>query len=315
MAQTNRRSSSGGKKRSTAVRARTSRKRKRRVNVPAFAGLTGVLVAVLVFGGVLLTQRSSAEEETSSMSANLPAETTTAERKETDMTEQTTTTVTAQTDTPAADATEQTAAGTEHSTTTVTQTTTTCTETTAQTTTVTDSAGEVQPTYIQGILIVNKTYALPSTYGPGDLDPTVKEQFAVMQKDAAAEGLNLYISSGYRSYDYQKRIYNNNVAAYGAEKTDTFSARPGHSEHQTGLAFDLNTINDAFALTPESDWVKEHAHEYGFIVRYPEGKSHITGYKYEPWHLRYLGVDTATAVYNSGLTLEEYLGIDSAYKD
>lgn len=216
------------------------------------------------------------------------------------------------TDSTASDESKQTTSTV--TTTTATATTTTCTDT-ESTTTQTVPPQEVQPTYIQGILIVNKTYSLPPTYAPGDLDPAVKEQFAVMQKDAAALGLNLYISSGYRSYDYQKRIYNNNVAAYGVEKTDTFSARPGHSEHQTGLAFDLNTINDAFALTPESDWVKEHAHEYGFIVRYPEGKSHITGYKYEPWHLRYLGVDTATAVYNSGLTLEEYLGIDSVYAD
>lgn len=320
MAQTNKRSS-GGKKRSTAKRPSAARRRKRRVNVPAFAGLTGVLTVLLVFGVVLLAQRSGAESGgTESLSANLPAETTTTVKQEGTTMAQTTTTAASEaeaavtTGSAASGESGQTTTSAAATTSTATETTTTGTVTEA-TTTQTALPQEAQPTYIQGILIVNKTYSLPSTYAPGDLDPKVKAQFDVMQKAAAAEGLNLYISSGYRSYDYQKRIYNNNVAAYGAEKTDTFSARPGHSEHQTGLAFDLNTINDAFALTPESDWVKAHAHEYGFIVRYPEGKSHITGYKYEPWHLRYLGVDTATAVYNSGLTLEEYLGIDSVYAD
>ena len=96
---------------------------------------------------------------------------------------------------------------------------------------------------------------------------------------------------------------------YGQELTDTFSARPGHSEHQTGLAFDVGAIDDDFANWPSGIWLKENAHKYGFIIRYPKGKQHITGYKYEPWHIRYLGVDLATKVYNSGLTLEEYLGI------
>jgi LAS superfamily LD-carboxypeptidase LdcB len=105
------------------------------------------------------------------------------------------------------------------------------------------------------------------------------------------------------------------VNAYGQSTADTFSARPGHSEHQTGLAIDVNSIDDSFAATPESAWLASNAHRYGFIIRYPKGKEHITGYKYESWHIRYLGVDTATAVYNSGLTLEEYLGIDSKYSN
>ncbi len=167
-------------------------------------------------------------------------------------------------------------------------------------------------TYIGGILIANKTYALPSDYNPG-LDPTCRAQFDKLSAAAAAEGLNIYLSSGFRSYSYQSRIYNNYVSIYGQEKADTFSARPGHSEHQTGLAIDVNTITDSFANTAEAAWLAAHAHEYGFIIRYPKGKEHITGYKYEPWHIRYLGVDTATAVYNSGLTLEEYLGITSCY--
>lgn len=170
-------------------------------------------------------------------------------------------------------------------------------------------------TYVNGILIANKTYALPSTYAPGGLDKTVSAAFEKMKADAAKEGLTLWIASGYRSYDYQKNLYNNYVKRDGKEKADTYSARAGHSEHQTGLCFDLNQVNDSFAATPESAWVNEHAHEYGFIIRYPKGKENITGYKYEPWHLRYLGVDLATSVHNSGLCLEEYFGITSVYQD
>ena len=115
--------------------------------------------------------------------------------------------------------------------------------------------------------------------------------------------------SGFRSYWDQNYIYNNSVKNYGVEQTDTFSARPGHSEHQTGLAFDIGAIDDDMGEWPSGIWLAENAHRYGFIIRYPKGKQHITGYKYGPWHVRYLGVNVATKVYNSGLTLEEYLGI------
>lgn len=169
-------------------------------------------------------------------------------------------------------------------------------------------------TYVNGILIANKSYGLPADYAPG-LDPTTESQFNALSAAAAQEGLNIWLASGYRSYDYQSRIYNNYSSMYGSETADTFSARPGYSEHQTGLAIDVNSIDDSFANTPEAEWLAAHAHEYGFIIRYPKGKENITGYKYEPWHIRYLGVETATAVYNSGKTLEEYLGIDSVYKD
>ncbi|MBR6792131.1 MAG: D-alanyl-D-alanine carboxypeptidase family protein [Ruminococcus sp.] len=175
------------------------------------------------------------------------------------------------------------------------------------------SASSAELTYINGILIANKTYALPADYAPG-LDKTTESQFNALSAAAAAEGLNIWLASGYRDYNYQKRIYNNYSSIYGSETADTFSARPGHSEHQTGLAIDVNSIDDSFAGTPEAEWLAVHAHEYGFIIRYPKGKEHITGYKYEPWHIRYLGVDTATKVYNSGLTLEEYLGITSSYQ-
>lgn len=169
-------------------------------------------------------------------------------------------------------------------------------------------------TYVDGILIANKTYSLPSDYYP-DFLPETQAAFDEMSADAAAEGLNLYISSGFRSYDYQANLYNRYVSRDGKEAADRYSARPGHSEHQTGLAFDLNTIDESFEYTPEYEWVAANAHKYGFIIRYPKGKEEITGYIYESWHLRYLGVETATAVYESGLCLEEYLGIDSVYAE
>jgi D-alanyl-D-alanine carboxypeptidase len=136
-----------------------------------------------------------------------------------------------------------------------------------------------------------------------------------MQKAAAKEGLNIYISSGYRSYNRQVTLYNNYVKSDGVALADTYSSRPGHSEHQTGLCFDLNTIDDSFGNTAESAWLEKHAQEYGFIIRFPKGKESYTGYQYEPWHLRYVGVELATKIYESGLSLEEYLGITSEYAD
>ena len=171
-------------------------------------------------------------------------------------------------------------------------------------------------TYIDNILIVNKTYSLPSTYGK-KLTTDTKNAFNDMKKDANSIGLNLYISSGYRSYKTQKTVYNNYVKRDGKTKADTYSARAGHSEHQTGLAFDLNTINDLFGYTEEGLWVNDNCYKYGLIIRYPKDKTNITGYKYEPWHLRYVGKELAEKLYNNGnwITLEEYFGIDSKYKN
>ena len=163
-------------------------------------------------------------------------------------------------------------------------------------------------TYVDGVLIVNKKYSLPSTYNPG-VNNEAYSWLKKMQNDAYNLDLNLYLCSGFRSYWDQDYIYWDYVATYGQELTDTFSARPGHSEHQTGLAFDVGAIDDDFANWPSGIWLKENAHKYGFIIRYPKEKQHITGYKYEPWHIRYLGINLATKVYKSGLTLEEYLGI------
>ena len=170
-------------------------------------------------------------------------------------------------------------------------------------------------TYIDGVLIANKTYALPSTYGNG-LTSETQNAFNKMKADASKLGLNLWLASGYRSYSFQKTIYNNYVNMDGQAAADTYSARAGHSEHQTGLAFDLNTITSEFAYTNEGKWVNNNCYKYGLILRYPKGKDNITGYMYEPWHLRYVGVELATKLYDNGnwITLEEYFGIDSKYK-
>lgn len=169
-------------------------------------------------------------------------------------------------------------------------------------------------TYIDGYLIVNKTYTLPSSYGNGLTNVTI-EAFNKMQAAAKVDGLNIYISSGFRSYSYQKTLYNNYVNRDGVTAADTYSARAGHSEHQSGLAFDVNTINDSFANTEEGKWLNDNCYKYGFILRYPKGKSDETGYQYEPWHFRYVGVELAEKLYNNGnwITVEDYFGITSKY--
>ena len=136
-----------------------------------------------------------------------------------------------------------------------------------------------------------------------------------MKSDAAALNLNLWAQSGYRSYDYQNDLYNSYVKRRGKTAADTFSARPGHSEHQSGLAFDLNTIDSSFKNTDEGKWVAKNAYLYGYILRYPEGKTNETGYIYEPWHIRYVGKELAKALYNNGnwITMESYFGVTSEY--
>ena len=169
-------------------------------------------------------------------------------------------------------------------------------------------------TYIDGYLIVNKTYTLPSSYGNGLTNATT-EAFNKMQAAAKIDGLNIYISSGFRSYSYQKNLYNSYVNRDGVVAADTYSARACHSEHQSGLAFDVNTINDSFANTEEGKWLNDNCYKYGFILRYPNGKSDETGYQYEPWHFRYVGVELAEKLYNNGnwITVEDYFGITSKY--
>lgn len=211
----------------------------------------------------------------------------------------------------------------------------------AQQETTADTSGEYSPngfkietidgvTYVGGVLIANKTYALPSTFVPTNPEVPVTEQrsntsldkdlmtaWRTMQKDATASGLNIYISSGYRSYSYQVALYNRYVSQDGKAMADTYSSRPGSSEHQTGLCFDLNSIDDSFAATAEGKWINDNCYKYGFCIRFPKGKDAYTGYKYESWHLRYVGEELATKLYNNGdwISLEEYLGITSEYTD
>lgn len=163
-------------------------------------------------------------------------------------------------------------------------------------------------TYINGILMVNKDYALPKTYDP-KVNKEAYKALVKMQSDASLLGLDLSLVSGYRSYEVQDALFKKYALKDGEEKANTYSAKPGHSEHQTGLAFDIGSVDKSFENTSEAKWIEQNAHLYGFIVRYPKGKTDITGYIYEPWHVRYLGVDTATKVKESGLTLEEYVGI------
>ena len=168
-------------------------------------------------------------------------------------------------------------------------------------------------TYIDGILIVNKSYPLPPTFAPGGLTADCAAAFRALCAGAAAEGLFIYAVSGYRSYEFQAQLYANYAARDGQAAADRYSARAGHSEHQSGLAIDVNGTVYSFADTAEGQWIAAHCHEYGFILRYPADKEDVTGYLYEPWHIRYLGVEQARAVWESGLTLEEYLGITSEY--
>jgi D-alanyl-D-alanine carboxypeptidase len=178
--------------------------------------------------------------------------------------------------------------------------------------------------------LVNKTHGLPGGYQPArlvepdvrfltsephdkrKLRPVAAGALETLFSAAATAGVPLSAVSGYRTHDTQHELYYRYVATHGEEKANTFSARPGHSEHQTGLTMDVTTADgrcaadDCFGLTPAAHWLAAHAQDYGFIVRYPPGKELITGYKHEPWHLRYLGVTLATAVHASGLTYDEY---------
>jgi len=180
-------------------------------------------------------------------------------------------------------------------------------------------------------VVVNKKRNLSDDYVPGDLIsiivPTCLESKEVNQLrevasdalvdmfDKAKEEINiqLYARSGYRSYDTQVSLYNGYVKNHGQEAADKFSAKPGQSEHQTGLSMDITSdsvnlqLSEDFGDTKEGKWVAENAYRFGFIVRYPKEKEDITGYIYEPWHVRYVGTDLAKEVYESGLTLEEYL--------
>lgn len=172
-------------------------------------------------------------------------------------------------------------------------------------------------------VLVNKNNKLPKNYIPNNLEvldvkyayenkylqKEAKENFEKLSKDAALLGYKIIATSTYRTYDYQSELYDFYVKEKGLKYADNCSARPGHSEHQTGLAVDVEGSNasyDDFEESIEFNWMQENAHKYGFILRYPKGKEHITGFKYEPWHYRYIGKEIATIIYNKNITLEEY---------
>ena len=171
-------------------------------------------------------------------------------------------------------------------------------------------------------VLVNKHYTLPAgyipelealgkSYGAGSLRPEAAQAFRTMADAAKADGISLRSVSAYRSYKTQRSTYGRYLKLYKQAAVDTFSARPGHSEHQTGLALDINVASTKahFENTPAFAWLKEHCAEYGFILRYDLGKEAITGYRFEPWHYRYVGVETAKAIMEQGLAYEEYLAL------
>ena len=173
------------------------------------------------------------------------------------------------------------------------------------------------------LVLVNKYYYLEEDYIPKDLEniskqyalsnmklrKEAKEAFEEMAKAAKKENLSIVAMSTYRSYEYQVDLYNKYVKQDGEEAADTYSGRPGFSEHQTGLAVDVFNNKEKytdFHLTNEFIWMNEHAKEYGFILRFPENKEKETGYQYESWHYRYVGIDIAKYITDKDITLEEY---------
>ena len=186
--------------------------------------------------------------------------------------------------------------------------------------------------------LVNKEYSLPADYIPADLvEPDVTfsidyesekklmrkvaaDALETMFQDAAKENLELTAVSGYHSYDRQKEIYEKNLKTRGTTHTNQYSAKPGYSEHQTGLVMDISCesenfdLQESFGETPEGIWVSENAHLYGYIIRYPKDKCEITGYAYEPWHLRYVGIPMATYLYQNNMTLDEYYHYEPSYE-
>lgn len=180
--------------------------------------------------------------------------------------------------------------------------------------------------------LINREYELPKDYRPDDLtEPNVRFSFygsndkrnlrekaaeALEEMFAAAEedGCILYGVSGFRSYERQSEIYNHNLRYKGSKYTNLYSAKPGTSEHQSGLAIDISCasssmqLSESFASTEEGAWISENCWKYGYILRYPENKTDITGYAYEPWHIRYVGKKLAKYLYDHGLCLEEYYG-------
>ena len=171
------------------------------------------------------------------------------------------------------------------------------------------------------LVLVNKYYYLTEDYEPSDLVKLTSQYnlgtnnrmrrdaanaFMKMADAALLDNVTIKNASAYRDYKYQVTLYNNYVLRDGKEAADTYSARPGFSEHQTGLVTDINLVDDAFEDTDAFRWLIDNAYKYGFILRFPKNKEDITGYKYEPWHYRYVGKEAAKVMVKENLTLEEY---------
>ena len=166
-------------------------------------------------------------------------------------------------------------------------------------------------TTVGGVVIANKAIKLPPEYGSWLSNGEVESVAYNALKEMNNNSPHRYsIVSAYRSYDSQKKIFQGWVNIYGFEEASRISSQAGHSEHQTGLTMDLDSLEEYYANTPEGKWLAQNCWKYGFIIRYPNGKEDITGYSYEPWHVRYLGKSTASLVYHSGLTLEEFLNVE-----
>jgi D-alanyl-D-alanine carboxypeptidase len=171
------------------------------------------------------------------------------------------------------------------------------------------------------LVLVNKFNYLPNNYEPNDLvklegqynggaNNMLRKEAALafmkMVSKAKLDNIIIKNASAYRSYHYQVNLYNNYVIRDGSKLADIYSARPGFSEHQTGLCLDINNIDASFAKTNEARWLKNNAYKFGFILRFPEDKVDVTGYKFEAWHYRYVGLKAAKIIYKDNLTLEEY---------
>lgn len=173
-----------------------------------------------------------------------------------------------------------------------------------------------KPHYVNNILIANKKFPLPDDFTPGE-SKEARAAFEEMAAEAKLSSFNLTAFSTYRSYDYQVTLYNRYADRDGIEAADRYSARPGYSEHQTGLAFDIGEVNhekhwasSSFGATEAGKWLLANAHRYGFILRYPEHKEDITGYMHEAWHYRYVGKPLSEEIFKKNITLEEYLGVE-----
>ena len=167
----------------------------------------------------------------------------------------------------------------------------------------------VSSSYVPDLIEMSKQYASSGERLRDDAYQAFKDMTTAL-RDSGTEGITgVYITSGYRSYESQESVYNRYLNNYGEEYADTYSARPGSSEHQLGLSFDVTATNkerQSFEETPEYAWLKDNCYKYGFIIRYPKESEAVTGYSFESWHYRYLGVELAIKVHNSGLSYDEY---------